>query len=118
MKKIDSQEKGAAASYNTDFSDGQANNANHNQSDEKPQEGKKPSVFANRPQQPSQEQQQKNQLKPKERNKESKSKIDIATTICYICSGIKYLANDSKCSLYAQRQEIRNRQKNSEKDKT
>ena len=101
MKKIGSQKEGAAASHNIDSSDGQASNANHNQSDEKPQKGKKPFVPANRPQQPSQGQQQKSQPKPKKRSKKSKPKIDIATAICYICSGIGHLTNNFKCSLYA-----------------
>ena len=117
MKKTGPQGGGAAASHNTGSSGGQASNANHNQGGGKPQGGKKPSVPANRPQQPSQGQQQKGQPKPKGRSKEGKPKIDIATATCYTCSGIGHLANDPKCPLYAQRQEIRNRQKDSEKDK-
>ena len=116
-KKTDSQKGGAAASYNIGFSGGQANNANHNQSGEKFQKSKKFSVSVNCSQQSSLKQQQKGQPKFKKKNKEGKSKIDIATAICYICNDIKHLANDFKCSLYAQQQKIRNRQKNSKKNK-
>ena len=73
MKKTDSQKEDGAASYNIDFNNDQASNANHNQSDEKPQKNKKPSIPANRSQQSSQKQQQKNQFKPKRKSKKKQT---------------------------------------------
>ena len=105
---------GGASHNNGSGNGGQKSNAdNNNNRQKKPKGGQKPSVPANRPQQP----QDSQGSKPKGKGKSDKPKIDVAKATCYTCGGIGHLSTDPSCPQFSQRNEKRNQRKEAEKAK-